>query len=368
LTTFSWSTEEWATFYRLQVAASDDFSSPQIDTTASSGSYTPREPLAPGHYYWRVLAANRCAESAWAPAWQFDRELAPGTPDLSAPADGSLACDTTPPFSWLPVTGTLSYQIQVAAGAEFLSPIVDETTTSTLFTVASALPPGKHYWRVRAWKDCGPGHWSVTRELSIMTAPATPTRSAPPAGGDACSATADFSWSSADWASSYRLQVDDSASFITPEIDTMVQATSYTPESPLAAGAQHWRLQAVNACGASDWSSGWAFMVWPSPVAPVLRSPAGGGRSCGGSLAFVWSPVPDVIAYRIQIARDAGFTPPVDEAETAGTRYDPGASLPPGTYHWRVRAADPVCDGFWSAGRRFEALACGYLPVILRGP
>jgi hypothetical protein len=68
---FAWSTVSGADAYRIQVDNNADFSSPEIDTTSTSASFTPGTALAPGTYYWRVQASNACTNGDWSASRQF---------------------------------------------------------------------------------------------------------------------------------------------------------------------------------------------------------------------------------------------------------------------------------------------------------
>lgn len=63
--TFSWGSVSGATAYRIQVDNNSDFSSPVINQTTSSTSYTPGANLSAGAYYWRVQASNACGGVLW---------------------------------------------------------------------------------------------------------------------------------------------------------------------------------------------------------------------------------------------------------------------------------------------------------------
>jgi hypothetical protein len=78
------------------------------------------------------------------------------------------------------------------------------------------------------------------------------------------------------------------------------------------------------------------------PFAPLLRAPgsklrgADAGAAGATPVAFEWAQVAQAAAYRLQIARDAGFTDLVDDqAALRDTRYQ-HAGLGEGNYYWRV--------------------------------
>jgi hypothetical protein len=70
--TFDWTDPSTATGYRLQVDDLSNFSSPQINVTPSSSSFTISSPLPDGDYFWRVQANDVAGNlSDWSTIWRF---------------------------------------------------------------------------------------------------------------------------------------------------------------------------------------------------------------------------------------------------------------------------------------------------------
>ena len=122
-------------------------------------------------YYWRVRAINtEGVAGAWSATRQFTlKQLA--APGLLAPATGTRTTDTTPDLSWKPVTGAVSYQIQIDTVLTFATPDQTLTTVSpSTSTTSNFLPDGKYYWRVRAVNTFGvAGLWSAKWNLTVDT-------------------------------------------------------------------------------------------------------------------------------------------------------------------------------------------------------
>ena len=75
-------------------------------------------------------------------------------------------------------------------------------------------------------------------------------------------------------AESYAIEIADEATFSTPLVSETVTELEFTPLADLAAGEWHWRVRAINACGAGPWSTSRAFTVVAMPGAPALTAPA----------------------------------------------------------------------------------------------
>ena len=348
---FDWSAVSGATSYQIQVDNNSTFSSPEINVTTGSSSYTPSSALAPGTYYWRVRGSNTCGDGPWSAVRTFTILAPPPAPSLLTPSNGSSTCDITPTFEWSAVGGATSYQIQVDNNSTFSSPEINVTTGSPNYTPGLALAPGTYYWRVRAANTCGYGSWSAVRTFTVVVPPSSaPSLNTPGNGSSTCDTTPTFEWSAVSGATSYRLQVDDDPGFGSPEIDTTTASPNYTPGSALAPGTYYWRVRGANTCGDGPWSAAWTFtVVVPPSSAPGLITPSNGSSTCDTTPGFAWSAVSGATSYQIQVDDDPGFGSPEIDTTTASPNYTPGSAMPAGTYYWRVRGSN-ICDnGPWSA-------------------
>jgi hypothetical protein len=192
-----------------------------------------------------------------------------------------------------------------------------------------------------------PGH--AQSSLLVSAAPAAPVLVAPADGNRTCDNTPLCQWLDVGGATVYQIQVDNNASFASPEVDEWVSATSLELDS-MAAGEYYWRVRASNASGDGPWSGVWRFVVEPLlPLAPTLTSPANASQTCEGMPTFQWAALANASSYRIQIDNNPSFTSPEDDATTSATHYSPASSLMPGTWYWRVRGSNYCGNSPWSA-------------------
>lgn len=197
--------------------------------------------------------------------WAFETGSCtpPAPPRLTMPTDQSSSCDPTPKFEWRAVKGAKEYQIRIADGDT--SAVVIETETMDInYQPAKLLPPGSYFWRVRANNGCDWSDWSEKWWFEVEKAPPVPVPSSPEDGTRTYNDRPTFEWSATKGADSYRLQVDDTASFASPVINKSRSTTSYRPSSPLAAGAYYWRVQGVYECGEGDWSEEYDLTILPT--------------------------------------------------------------------------------------------------------
>jgi subtilisin family serine protease len=169
------------------------------------------------------------------------------------------------------------------------------------------------------------------------TTPPDPFSAVSPAEGLATtSTTPTFRWSPATDAQSgvagYRLSVDGAVA-----VQTATGVTQATPGAPLAEGAHHWSVSALDVAGNLRATAERTLLVdRTAPSAPVPSAPMDGAQSRGSDVTLVWAPSTDAVSGV------AGYRLFVDGAGTATgvTQATPGAPLAEGAHHWSVSALD----------------------------
>jgi len=186
--------------------------------------------------------------------------------NLTKPDNGSTLSDNTPTFDWSDVSEAANYEIQVDNTNSFASPDIDESNlTSSTYTALNSLTNGKYYWRVRA-KDSewNWGEWSSVWSFTINAqGPSSPTLSLPPDSSTTGDNTPEFDWSDVSEATNYEIQVDNTNSFASPDIDeSNLTSPTYTAANSLTDGTYYWRVRAKNSQDNwGDWSSVWSFTI-----------------------------------------------------------------------------------------------------------
>ncbi|MBI5914333.1 MAG: proprotein convertase P-domain-containing protein [Bacteroidetes bacterium] len=78
------------------------------------------------------------------------------SPVMVAPANAATNVNVLTFFDWNVVTGTSSYQFELATDASFTNLVADVTQTQTNYTLTSPLNVNTtYYWRVTAFNNCG---------------------------------------------------------------------------------------------------------------------------------------------------------------------------------------------------------------------
>jgi hypothetical protein len=171
-------------------------------------------------------------------------------------------------------------------------------------------------------------------------------------------ATPTITWNSVTGAASYDVQIDNLASFASPEAAGNVATTSFTPSSPITPDTlYYYRVRAINATGGvGAWSAARSFTLdTAAPAAPVLSLPANAGSSVGNP-TFTWAAVTGAKYYELQLALASDFGSPISLVPVMPITvytYKPTTILNSmSTYYWRVRAQDVAGNwGGWSTTR-----------------
>jgi RHS repeat-associated protein len=357
---FSWGVVTGATQYQLQVDNNSDFSSPELDQSPATASYTPTVSLQQGTFYWHVRAKDAAGNwSAYSAAWTFKVDL------QDTPATGTVSTNAQQPFVWWGISGITTasnYQIQIATDAAFNNRVVtgatgtyNSTTTKWTYTpAAGVLSVGTtYYWRVNLNLGSGLVISPFSRILVVSPAlAAAPVLTGPTNAGNSNDSTPAFTWnastSTAGTPYTYEIQVDNNSDFSSPEFTNIGSALNATPSSALPDGTYSWRVRTINVYGAAGaWSTVWTVVIdTVAPAVPVLSAPTDGTTSTTVRPPFSWGAVTGATQYQLQVDNNSDFSSPELDQSPATASYTPTVSLQQGTFYWHVRAKDAA--GNWS--------------------
>jgi len=358
----SWSEADIADKYNIQIADNPSFSPAIKDNLIYTTTYNASGLDDGTTYYWRVRAGNDCGWGDFTDSRNFTTECPPpGTPVLTAPADGTT--DLSLPFTcyWNTVADADYYQIQIDDVSNFGSPNIDEQPSQAQFQVVSGLLDGEfYYWRVRAHSNCGWGSWTSYRTFTMeCPLPGVPSLELPPDGVADLEQPVTLDWSDVATATKYNVQVDDSPGFGSPEIDNQNVGSSQYSASGLTDDMQfYWRVRAYNNCGWGNWSDVRDFSTeCPVLAAPTLQSPADNqtGLDVRVDVTVDWSDVSGANNYGLQVSNNAEFTALVVDNSPVASEHTIGYPLQADQwYYWRVRTQNVCGWGDWSTYRRFQ--------------
>ncbi|MBK0403045.1 T9SS type A sorting domain-containing protein [Adhaeribacter sp. BT258] len=365
--TLSWNATAHAATYQMQLSTTPDF----LTTVSNVSNLTTLNTSVSGlafstQYFWRVRATNITGTSPWSVVRSFTTIPIPipAAPALSSPSNGATGVAFSPTLSWNAVTYAETYQMQLSATSDFLSPVADVSNLTTLNTMVSALAYSTQYfWRVRASNTSGAGSWSAVRSFTTVPpppVPGVPSLSSPSSGATSIAIARNFSWNASSNAYYYQLQLATTSDFQALFKDTSNITTLSVPISGMAYSTKYyWRVRAINTTGASNWSSVRSFTTVPVPIpaAPTLNLPATAATGIALPAALSWNAVLNAATYRVQVATSSGFGTIVSDVSNITTLNSAVSGLNYSTqYFWRVRAVNSSGSSSWSSSRSFTTM------------
>lgn len=340
-------------------------------------------------YWWSIATMNSSGQKGEFPSpsyFSFDNT----SPDLSGvelvqPVDATLST-RTPTFAWK--VPRVVYQdvnkwiLEYAKDVQFIGSrgviILQENNFFTRFmdnyfiisyTLPSykALTNGIWYWHITATDVAGNQSIFTLYKSFVINAgneqPVKVSLKSPSNAFTEAPSRPTFSWYQVQGATSYHLQVDDSNTFSSPEINQDgISALAFMAPSELAPGKYYWRVTS-NAPN-SEWSDAWSFTI-PGDSSPptvvattgkpaseqvILEAPFDGAMDMSPTPLFQWKILEGATTYTLEVSTDNLFTNLVVKkinltATYWGTlsewEYNNPSELDEGTYYWRVSSDQP---------------------------
>lgn len=184
----------------------------------------------------------------------------------------------------------------------------------------------------------------LTFSVQSTAVPAAPLLVSPNKGVVTNETSPTFTWNAVANASLYEIQIDNTATFASPEQTAVVSGLSYNA-TPISNGLTHWRVRALNSLSMPGaWSPAWSLTIdTVSPLTPVLTAPANGASSTNNRPIFSWKPAASAVRYEVQLSTN---NPPdvmvasVPVLPRVLPSYVSPSPLVLATYYWRVRTID----------------------------
>ena len=315
-------------------------------------------------FFWRLRATSSTGGvvTDWSETRQYDYTWST-VPTLLTPADavGTPLRDIT--FSWSPVVGAKTYQIQISPNGDWDNNVIhDATIKSTKYTLSTNLNNGSYYWRVRAKDAKGTpnnGLWSNERQFT-RNWPQHPDEVAPFYDGIT---TPIMSVPTLEGRRSARVALRDldgtdllfSPGSFVKCFTNRTKVTPYTRTSgsggkpggcafPYSPGTTYyWKVRAIDAAGGiigifsktNPPDTGRYIYIGdlPNLVAPADNATV-------EVPTFIWDPVPNIERYVLTVKKQNGTT--ALSVTTYATSYTPPTALnaADGPFSWYVTTID----------------------------
>jgi hypothetical protein len=275
--TMEWTTSQNAVRYEFMLDADPEFETPIKDVHTTNGSYSIY--LTDGVYYWQVKAIGQGTESNWSLVKDFEVRTALYPPRLLSPMIGQVLSSTQSYYAWSAADHATLYCLQVDNDSDFSSPAIDIQTDRTEYSCTYRYEDGATYhWRVMALNGTIGSGWTSSRSFSVSISLSLPSLSDPSDGAAVTSDGLTLNWTDVPGAFIYRIQIDDSSDFSSPEMDVLTQTSDHHTTISSVNTTYYWRVMAMNEDYQSAWSPAYSFFEGYRYF-PVSYSWSYGGRT-----------------------------------------------------------------------------------------
>ncbi len=159
-----------------------------------------------------------------------------------------------------------------------------------------------------------------------------------------------FAWPALPGAVTWLGQIAPNAAFD----QVLLEKTNTAPQvsfADLPDGHYVLRVRGADVRGLQGHDAQHAFDLDARPFAPLLSEPGARVREANPTLK--WTGVVGASAYKVELARDAGFADRLVSERVADTRLPVSNALLPGDYYWRVATIEQDEQGPFSPPQRF---------------
>lgn len=348
----TWQNVSGASYYRVQLSKSQNFSNNVISQTISDGSsYNFSNLSFNSVYYWRVKAYNDLDSSAWSVVGFFNTNIAP--PVLALPRSNSFGFSKSDTLRWNIVEGADKYQIQINGGDNFvISHINVKGLTNNYFKTQYLDYNTQYFWRVRAFKGVDSSKWSTI--FNFTSEIANPILLSPLDSAINVELSQQFTWSLVPGAESYILEVSDNINFIKPIIKLNKLQVNQIELSDLAfANTYYWRVKAFRPTDSSEWSPILNFSTQLPQV--KLQSPKNNEKNVRVDSRVSWVSQTTEVEYNVQISLDEYFSKIAIDTIGVNNNYLQLIELKAYTdYYWRVKSVKGEFISGWSEVYHFK--------------
>jgi hypothetical protein len=150
------------TGFRVQIATSNDFSSPIVNVTQSATSFRPDSNLPFGKIFWRI--GNGADSSLWSATSSISIKDSVVPRLVSVPDDQKN--NRRPVLRWYRDSRIPVFRIQLSISGGFGTTLVNATQSDTLYQPLSDLALGIYFWRVGNNADST--NWSLVSSFTVQ--------------------------------------------------------------------------------------------------------------------------------------------------------------------------------------------------------
>lgn len=253
--------------YSIQLSEDDSFNVLIADFNLVDLNSTIIFDLSPETtYYWHIRYYNEHGSSDWSVTTSFTtNNVRPAEPQLLIPNNNEI--DVYPIeiyFEWENVSGTTSYNFEVAEDFNFEKIIESASVEGYSYTTTVLFFDTTVYWRVQSVNSDEVSPWSqVWQFTTSLAAPQSPPGIVSPENEEAVTPGAlIFNWNPVYSASDYDLILADDAGF--NQIYSNLLSTDTSQEVVINGDPGReffWKVRAINSIGDGPWSDVFTFTI-----------------------------------------------------------------------------------------------------------
>ncbi len=255
------------------------------------------------------------------------------SPGIRVISPNPNAFSLRPTFTWTPITGATSYNIQINNESTNVAPFHLASSNVASYTPPADLAIGKFKMWIRPIFGVTLGNWSAPQLFNDLTAPTgqsmqrTQLMSRPT-----------LNWNALPGAVKYDLWMDNFSTGQKQLIRQDVTGTSFTPVADLPMGLYRFWIRGVDAKGNfAQWSVLQEFLVVPGPT-PVGPLSATFDRTP----TFSWNSVAGAVSYELYVRNLNTSAMVINGQSVVGTNFTPASNLTDGLHKWWTIAVSPV--------------------------
>lgn len=356
----------------LEVSTDPTFATSLSSTTSSLPSRTVTLTNYNTVHYWRVKSILTPCQSDWSRSRSFTTIL--GYPLLTTPSNSATKQPLEINFSWQPVAGALSYDIELSKSGTFTNlPLLSRSDVPNNNISLKTFDQNTTYqWRVRTRASNGLSPWSPIWNFTTGAAGATiPMLISPANSVKKVAIDVRLVWKKAPRALTYRLQLTDDVNFANLIKDTILASTNDTTykTNDLKFFTNHWwRVLSTNDSGATAFSDPFTFRTIafaPTDAATITAPKQDSVIYNTNNIYFKWTAVPRTTeyysfnsadgGYEMSIATDANFSSTFYNSRTVWNSEAMQSGFNEKTpYFVRVRGWNEAGNGPWSQVSKFS--------------
>ena len=223
-----------ASGYNIQVDSTRAFLTPLINIPTADTFFIPNADLPVDTIFWRVIAGINDTSTCFSSIGSFliqDQRV-----PLLVPYEPKVTLERKPVFKWHPVSGAVSYTLQVGSDALFTNVLLVVPVADTQFSPSVDINVGPIVWRVKSVLSEA---WSTTDMFQIV--PDSIPMLLRYDGAVVATAKPLFAWHPVLDASAYTLEIANNSSFTNGYVIPLTD-TSFSPAAVLANGKWFWRV------------------------------------------------------------------------------------------------------------------------------